>query len=74
MAIEFTAPADNSQTNATAIAMPSRSIVLLTGTGLTWDRNRVLLPIASGDPPPDSASTELLGKGACYPELHASRE
>jgi hypothetical protein len=41
---ELAAPAVRSQTNVNAIAMPSRSSALLTGAGLTWDRNRVLLP------------------------------
>jgi hypothetical protein len=43
---ELAAPADRSQTTTSAIAMPSRSDILLTGTGLTWDRKRVLLPVA----------------------------
>jgi hypothetical protein len=41
---ELAAPAVRSQTNVHAIAMPSRSGTLLTGAGLTWDRNTVLLP------------------------------
>ena len=45
-ASEFVTPADRSQANVSAIAMPSRSDILLTGTGLTWDRNWVLLPVA----------------------------
>src|SRR5215211_6166357 len=54
--------------------MPSRSNALLTGTGLTWDRNRVLLPFAIvGILPPTPPPRSSVGKGRAPREVHASR-
>jgi len=64
-ASEFVTPADRSQANVSAIAMPSRSDILLTGTGLTWDRNWVLLPVAIvGILPPAPWHGANAGKGS----------
>jgi hypothetical protein len=57
VADEVAAPADSIQANASAIAMPSRSNALLTGTGLTWDRklgppSGLVLGILSQSPRP----------------------
>jgi hypothetical protein len=72
-ASELAAPAVRSQTNVNAIAMPSRSNSLLTGAGLTWDRNRVLLPSIVGILPRLRFQTKPLGKGRAPREVHASR-
>jgi hypothetical protein len=65
-ASEFVTPADRSQANVNAIAMPSRSNILLTGTGLTWDRNWALLPVAIvGILPPAPLLRSDCGKRQC---------
>ena len=66
------APADRSPVRASAIAMPSRSNALLTGTGLTWDRNRVLLPVVMGILPPPRLHGVTSGK-AVHQGVHPTR-
>jgi hypothetical protein len=58
VADEVAAPADSSPANASAIAMPSRSNALLTGTGLMWDRKLgSSFQSRIGDPLPERATS-----------------